>query len=433
MGPVLYVLFGINRIKRLAGELRSQSRNFQSTTAELARQHLKVHEVLPPGSEHLDTLGTLVDRVTRVPVTDGNEVKVLVNGDQAYPEMCGAIDEARHTVALGTYIFDRDEAGEMFADALERAVKRNVTVRVLIDGVGAAYSWPSMVRNLRNRGIKVERFLHSWVPWRMPFMNLRSHRKILVTDGEVGFAGGMNIRKGHLLAIDPQSPIQDLHFRFDGPVVAHLMEVFAADWGFSTGESLTGPDWFPVLKRKGKVVARGIADGPDEDFDQLRWTLLGALARAQRSVRILTPYFLPDSTLITAINLACLRGVDVEIVLPEVSNLRFVSWATNHELWQVLVKGARVYASPPPFDHGKLMIVDGIWSLVGSANWDPRSLRLNFEFNVECYDADLARELEGIIADRIASGRQVTRQELNDRSLPVKLRDGLVRLFKPYL
>jgi len=148
---------------------------------------------------------------------------------------------------------------------------------------------------------------------------------------------------------------------------------------------------------------------------------------------IASPYFLPDQTLITALNLTAMRGVRVDIVLPAHSNLRFVDWAAMAQAWQLLERGCRIWLSPPPFDHSKLMVVDGAWSFVGSSNWDPRSLRLNFEFNVECYDSALARNLAEQVQARIDAGRALTLEEANGRSLPVKLRDGVTRLFSPYL
>jgi cardiolipin synthase A/B len=264
-------------------------------------------------------------------------------------------------------------------------------------------------------------------------INLRNHRKILVVDGRVGFTGGMNIRQGNLLKEKPKHPTQDLHFRVEGPVVAHLQRTFADDWFFSAREVLKGPKWFPKLSAAGPVAARGIADGPDEDFEIFRWAVLGALACAATSVHILTPYFLPDMAMISALNLAAMRGVEVDILLPAKSNLPYVHWATFAILWQVLERGCRVWLTPPPFDHSKLMLVDNCWSLLGSANWDPRSLRLNFEFNVECYDPALALALQGIVQRKLRHARRVTLAELDARPLPVKLRDGVLRLFTPLL
>ena len=218
-----------------------------------------------------------------------------------------------------------------------------------------------------------------------------------------------------------------------GPVVSQLQEVFADDWQFTTGESLRGEAWFAKPEKTGSVLARGVTDGPDEDFEKLRWTILGALSIARYSVRIVTPYFLPDPAVVSALNLAAMRGVRVDIFLPARNNLPFVQWASQALWWQVLEHGCRIWLTPPPFDHSKLMLVDGCWSLVGSANWDPRSLRLNFEFNLECYDADLAHRLDLLVLEKQKISRQVTLAEVDSRSLPIRLRDGVARLLTPYL
>jgi cardiolipin synthase len=160
---------------------------------------------------------------------------------------------------------------------------------------------------------------------------------------------------------------------------------------------------------------------------------VGALAAAQKSVRLMTPYFLPDDAVCQALDVAAMRGVQVDIVLPAHNNLELVGWASTAMLWQVLGRGCNVWMSPPPFDHTKLMVVDGAWAMFGSGNWDERSMRLNFEFNVETYDRDLASRLEAHIAGVIARSTRKTLAEVDGRSLPVRLRDGIARLFSPYL
>lgn len=216
-------------------------------------------------------------------------------------------------------------------------------------------------------------------------------------------------------------------------MVAQLQSVFADDWAFCTGELLQGQPWFPTIEPEGPVLARGIPDGPDDDFETLRLTLLGAIACARSSVLVVTPYFLPDASLIAALNVAALRGVKVDIVLPAESDLAMVKWASTALLWQVLERGCRVWHSPPPFDHTKLMLVDEFWTLLGSANWDPRSLRLNFEFNVECYDRELATSLTVLVRSKIQQSRRLSLADMSGRSLPIRLRDGVARLFSPYL
>jgi cardiolipin synthase len=433
LGGALYGLFGVNRVRRHARLLRPRRIPEATAASPCCAAPDRVRQALGAQAGHLARLAHLVGGVTRRPLLAGNRVTPLCDGAEAYPRMLEALDGATRSVTLATYIFDNDRAGALFVRALGDAVARGVDVRVLIDDVGARYSWPSVVRPLRRAGVRVARFLPRWGPWSFPHANLRNHRKLLVVDGRLGFTGGMNIREGHFPPLRPRHPIGDLHCRVEGPAVAHLQEAFADDWVFCTGEPLQGKQWFPALGPAGAVLARGIPDGPDEDFEKLRLTLLGALACAQSSVRLVTPYFLPDGALLTALNVTAMRGVEVDILLPSRTNLRLVQWASAALLWQVLERGCRVWLSPPPFDHSKLLLVDGAWALLGSANWDARSLRLNFEFNLECYDRELGARLEALVRAKLGSARPWTLADADARSLPVRLRDGLARLVSPYL
>ena len=428
LGPLLYLALGVNRIRRHAIKL-GVHKTFSHPVPE------NLGEPEHDGAEHLKHIACVVSRVVTQPLTAGNKIEPLVNGDEAFPVMLAAIEAAKKSVTLCSYIFDNDLSGKKFAAALKRAMKRGVAVRVLVDSAGTRYSFPPITWKLRYAKIPFAKFLPTSIltPWRVATINLRNHRKSLIIDGVIAFTGGMNIRQGNVLAANPKSPVQDLHFRVEGPVVTELQEAFANDWAFTTNEILDGELWFPEVKAAGNVIARVVPDGPDTDFENARWTLLAALAEAQTSVKILTPYFLPDTALITALNLAALRGVRVDIILPAKNNLPPVHWASRALWWQVLERGCHIWLTPPPFDHSKLMIVDGHWVLLGSANWDARSLRLNFELNVECYGREFAQEMEKVIAKKIAAARQVTLAEVDGRNLPAKLRDAIARLFSPYL
>lgn len=428
LGPILYLALGVNRIRR-----RAMLLGVHGTVVRPIPEHFG--ESQPAGVDHLEMLARVVSRVVSQPLTPGNRLEPLVNGDEAFPAMLAAVDTAKKSISLVTYIFDNDASGKQFADALARAVGRGVAVRVLIDAAGTRYSWPSIVGRLRHARVRVARFLPASLltPWRVTTVNLRNHRKILVVDGHTAFTGGMNIRHGNMLAESPASPVRDLQFRVQGPVAAQLQAAFSNDWAFTTGEILDGGLWFPDLQESAAMVARVITDGPDADFETIRWTLLAALAEAQTSVKILTPYFLPDNALVTALNLAALRGVRVDIILPANSNLRYVDWASRSMWWQVLERGCRIWLTPPPFDHSKLMIVDDHWVLLGSANWDARSLRLNFELNVEAYGRDFAQKMNRIVESKLQGAREITLADVDARSYAAKLRDAIARLFSPYL
>ena len=432
-GPVLYFIFGVNRLRHKAAALRANLERYRAQLAQPECTPEELQDHLPGHTGHLHLLSTVVGTVVDRPLLSGNRIDPLIDGDEAYPAMLEAIRQASETISFVNYIFDRDEIGLRFAHALGEARRRGVEVRVLIDATGLRYSWPSILPTLRREGVKCATFLPSFAPWHFMSLNMRTHRKILVTDGRVGFTGGMNIRVGHCLRCAPSKPVQDIHFRVTGPVVTQLQETFADDWQFTTGESLRGKAWFPGPERAGQVLARGVTDGPDENFEKLLWTLLGALSIARSSIRVVTPYFLPDPALTSALNLAAMRGVQVDIILPARSNLPFVHWASRAIWWEVLKHGCRIWLTPPPFDHSKLLLVDGCWVLLGSANWDPRSLRLNFEFNVECYDVDLAQRLDSLVEVKRKAAHLVTLREVDDRSLPIRLGDGLARLLTPYL
>jgi cardiolipin synthase len=265
----------------------------------------------------------------------------------------------------------------------------------------------------------------------MPFLNLRSHKKLLVVDGRISFVGGMNIGDEDLLGNAPREPVLDTHFRIEGPVSRELNADFAHDWFFVMGEELSGGVWLPATEHAGSAAARAVPSGPDEDIEKIELVMLQAFACAQRSIRLMTPYFLPSEVLVRSLSMASMRGVGVDIILPEVSNHRLVDWAARAHVEPLLKDGVRIWQNPPPFDHSKLLVVDDEWCFVGSANMDMRSLRLNFELNVEVYDAALAATLNGFMRARQVGA--LTLEKLAQRTFLMRLRDAGVRLALPYL
>lgn len=428
LGSVLYLLFGINRVQRKASTLRRRGTPRQSVPWG-PHDGTDVDGVVA----HLGPLRHAIDTLTETPLVTGNRIVPLDSGEQAFPAMLAAIDGATSSIALMTFIFDRDPWGLKFVDALARARARGVQVRLLIDGVGTWFSWPPVLGALRRAGVPYDRFLWSWNPLRMTLLNLRNHRKVLVVDGTIGFTGGMNVQAGFVQDALHPGAHRDLHFQVEGPVVQGLMDLFADDWAFETGEDLCGPLWFPTLDTRGDQVARVIPDGPDEDLGKAELTLLQAVTCADRSVVVVTPYFLPEDALQAALIAAVMRGVSVDIVVPARSNQPMAAWAMHADVLPLLDRGVRVWAQPAPFDHTKLMVVDGTWSCVGSANWDPRSLRLNFEMLLEAYGPDLAQALTSLFEAKRARSTRLDADTLRARSLVVRARDGAARLFKPYL
>jgi cardiolipin synthase A/B len=418
-GAALYFWFGINRARRRARQLRDDEH--VAFAAEYAA---------PPPAEHL-ALARLGEVVTGQPLLGGNIIEALHGGESAYPAMLAAIESAEHRVYLVTYIFDTDETGNDFADALGRAVARGVDVRVLLDGVGELYTFPRARRMLRKRGVAVRRFLP---PRLLPpsfMVNLRNHRKILLIDDDLAFSGGMNISDRHLMSRDSNAHrVVDVHFAIRGPVTVSLLSIFLSDWHFAGGNECARPGRAATA---GTGLCRAIADGPDEELDRLLILLVGAIGLAHRRVAIMTPYFVPPRELLGALQAAALRGVDVSILLPGRNNLFFVHRATRHMLWELLQRGVRVYYQPGPFVHSKLMLIDDDYAQIGSANLDPRSLRLNFELTLEIYDRALVEQLDQHYSCARARAEEVHLADVDARRMPTRMLDGAAWLFSPYL
>nr|WP_306421374.1 phospholipase D-like domain-containing protein [Methylobacterium iners] len=425
IGATFYSLFGINRVARRARKLRIKPSNQLS---ERNAGNKRVAASLAPALHPLDYA---VGQITSLPLRIGASVDPLRNGDEAYPAMLKAIGEAKCSVALSSYIFRDDATGRFFVDALAAAQNRGVEVRVIIDGIGSGYPFPSIKRRLRNAQIPVGRFLHSALPWRMPFLNLRTHKKLLIVDGRIAFTGGINIASDNCIDDAPNDPIRDTHFKICGPIVEQLTLAFASDWELVVGEELDGRRWFPELEYAGPAIARVVTSGPDADLRKIELVILQAITCSRRSIKIITPYFLPSETLSSALSLAAGRGINVDIVIPAQSDHKIVDWATRAHVDPLLEGDVRIWLDELPFDHSKILVVDDAWCFIGSANWDMRSFRLNFELNVEVYDAQLAERLSTFIRTKMTA--PLTLDQLRMRALPVRLRDASARLLLPYL
>lgn len=382
----------------------------------------------------------LGDRLNHTTLLGRNNLKVFDSGGDAYHAMLSAIDDAQCSVVPCVYQFDNDALGQQFVRSLAAATARGVEVKVLLDAFGSKLSRPSIVGLLRQAKISFKLFMPLY-PWKLHLVNFRNHRKIMVVDRCIGFTGGMNIRQGHLAP--PSStlkPIRDVHFQVNGPVVGDLLHVFMEDWESAGGESRSINHELPTpidvaddrSPQASGVLARGVSTGPDEMVDKLRLLLIGAITSARSSIDIITPYFLPDQGLLDALACAVMKGVTVRIIIPE-KNLPIIGWALNGLLPQVLARGCLVFLSPPPYEHSKLTIIDKSWCLIGSANWDERSLRLNLEFNLECLSEPLGNILSGVFESKLVRSKPLATSDLERRGLHIRLRDNFFRLLSPYL
>jgi len=425
IGPLLYLLLGINRVQRKAVRLLGRAPELPEHAP------LPIEADLPEGYRHLPVLARAIGRITGERLLGGNDIDPLRNGDEAYPEMLAAIEGSQVSLSLLTYILDDDPWGRRFVQALIDAHRRGVAVRVLIDGFGARRAW-APVRTLRRAGVPTEVFLWSWAPWKMALINLRNHRKLLVADGRLAFTGGINVRQSYVHEDGPGTGC-DLHFRVCGPLVRRLQRVFAVDWAFSTGEMLQGDEWYPPLVERGGTFARVIPDGPDEDLLEVATVLFQAVSLARDRILVITPYFLPPAALQAALGAAAQRGVDISVVLPENNEPRWMNRATMADVEELLEQGVRIGFKPGPFEHTKLTVVDHAWMLLGSPNWDPRSLRLNFELAVETYDPVLVEATVAKLRPVLRTVQWLQLDALRGHPVYSQVVDAAVRLFKPWL
>lgn len=416
-GAVLYALFGVNRVARKARQLGMESGDSQERpTREKAA-------------------GALMDqpgfRISGSELQAGNRVAPLRNGEQAFPAMLEAIDSAQREILLSTYIFDNDETGRQFIEKLAAARDRGCSVCILVDDVGIRYSFPTIIGELKKHRLPYRRFMPLRLLPPSFSINLRTHRKILVVDRNQAFAGGMNIGDRQRVEGPSKHRASDLHFQFQGPVTAQLVDLFLKDWALFKGED--AGDWKADPVEVGAARCRVIADGPDETLDSLMLVMMGAISCARERVWIMTPYFLPERQMLGCLQAAALSGVDVKVMIPAENNWPIVQWALQHNMAEMLDAGVRIYQRPPPFAHSKCLMIDREFSLVGSSNLDPRSLRLNFELGVEVYDRDLNRQLAKHFEQTLELCSRFTHQRLESRGLAARLRDGASALFSPYL
>lgn len=433
VGSTIYIMFGINRVARRASKLHLTSDIHASASiSELVKipNSLKILGTnCPPQILSIAKAG---DNIIRLPLTTGNTLEIYSNGDEAYPAMLTAIENAKHSIALSSYIFAGDETGQEFGRKLIAAKARGVEVRVLVDGLGSGYFKAPIVEQLRKGGVAVDQFLHDWRPWKMTFLNMRNHKKLLIVDGKQGFTGGMNIA-GENVGGAGIPEVQDVHAQVSGPIVGQLLLSFAQDWEFTTKEELTGELWWPDLAGDGAIAMRGITSGPDSDMGYIEAMLTTAIEQATKRVRIVSPYFLPEDGLFRVLTLAAVRGVEVELVIPAVTNHFYFNWATAAHLATFPLASIKCYLTPEPFDHAKLMTVDGEWASFGSTNWDARSMRLNFEFQVECYDRAATAQIDAVIDAKMKTATMLDVEALWNRPVIIKLRDAAARVLLPYL
>ncbi|MHB8057986.1 MAG: phospholipase D-like domain-containing protein [Desulfuromonadaceae bacterium] len=371
------------------------------------------------------TMGTLLGRS----ILEGNRVEVLLNGDEIFPAMLQSIRSAKTTITFETFIYWSGSIGSEFTNALAERARAGVKVHVLLDWIGSNKMDVSQLALMEQTGVEVRKY-HKPHWYQLGRLNNRTHRKLLVVDGQIGFTGGVGIAdqwSGH--AQDPEH-WRDSHYRVQGPVVAQMQAVFMDNWIKVSGDVLHGPEYFPPLQPVGTGKAHVFSSSPSGGSESMRLMYLLAITAARHSIHLSTPYFIPDAFTIEALTAATKRGVTVQIItVGPHADSETVRRASRARWGPLLEAGIELHEYLPTMYHCKVMIVDGLWTTVGSTNFDPRSFSLNDEANVNYYDADFARRQIEIFQEDLAHSRQVSFKEWKDRPLAEKIWEHAASLF----
>jgi cardiolipin synthase len=349
-----------------------------------------------------------LERINGFPSTGGNQAELLADGTAFFPALLRTIESAKHHLHLEFYIWNMDRTGRTVRDALIAAASRGVEVRVLVDEIGSLKLLRSFFRKLEQAGGKFSWF-HTFSPWRGRLhLNLRNHRKLVIADGQVALTGGMNIGNEYWTG-GKEPPYRDVHLRLTGPVVTQLAEVFAQDRYFAKGEALLDPErYYPECPAVAEVEMQVIPGGPDNDLNEIQLSVLAMLHHTKQRLRLMTPYFVPEDAVLCAIQLAAMRGIVIELMVPARGDHFYLTHVTRSYYEELLPHGVRIFEYQPSLLHAKVGIIDDHSSMCGSANLDVRSLRINFELNVALYSPELAASLHHLFESNLADCREVT-------------------------
>ena len=430
VGSLLFLLIGINRVERRAALKLASRQEIGRKIPGLARFQLLPGEALDPQTQRLLRLA---DRLSPTKCCFGNSVELLSNTNRTLGLIEQAMQAARESIHLEYYIFQPDKTGYRLRDLLIRKAREGVKVRFLFDGVGSIFLGRKFLRPMVDAGITVASALPGASFRERWSINLRNHRKIVIVDGSTGFTGGMNIGDEYIGRNRRLGFWRDTHLKLQGPVVLQLQQVFAEDWFFATAEQPVGTSWYPPVEQAGEQLAQVIAGGPDGDVDLFHSLFFAAINEASLRVTLATSYFVPTPGLVTALETAALRGVRVRVMVPKYGDHRWMVVAGRGYYETLLECGVEIYEYLRGPLHSKTLSVDGLWSLVGTPNFDTRSLLLNFEVGVVLYGPKPAAQLEEQFADDLQHAERVDLAAFRRRGRFVKLAEQVLKLFSPVL
>jgi cardiolipin synthase A/B len=411
-----------------------------------ARSQAIIDDLKAPGVQTniFDLHLAIEQAIVGSPLTMGNQVELLQDGPATYQSMIEAINAAQDHINLESYIFDDDEVGQGFANALIARQQAGVQVNLIHDSVGTLGTGKSFFTRMSDAGVQVVEFnpinpLLAKAGWQV---NQRNHRKLLVVDGRIAFLGGLNISGvysgsspylGESRSTTGDTPWRDTHLRLEGPVVAELQKLFITSWTGQKGPELGARRYFPALEPRGNVVVRAIGSSPEDSYSLIYVTMISALRSAQSEIWLANAYFVPDPQLLDALKEAVARGVDVRLMLPSHTDFWLVFHAGRAYYEELLEAGVRLYERNDALLHVKTAVIDGVWSTVGSTNLDWRSFLHNYEINAVVLGADFGEQMRVVYRDDLAHSHEISLQDWQNRGLRVRVKEWLARRWEYWL
>jgi cardiolipin synthase len=413
-------------------ELLRRTEHLQNSEAALRARRLLEEDdlLLIPQTPTEERHANLLNNISRLPITSGNTAKLLVNGQETFDAILAGVDEAKDYILFQFYILRDDELGQKCKDALLKKAAEGVRVYVLYDELGSKDLSPQYINELRAAGVEIVPFNTTQGSGNRFRLNFRNHRKIVVVDGNVAYVGGHNVGDEYLGKDPVLTPWRDTHVELRGPVVQCIQVPFVEDWNWAT-KSTPQLNWDPERAEGGNVAAACIPTGPADKLETGTLCFLQAINSAQDRLWIVSPYFVPDEQLISALQLAALRGVDVRILIPQNPDHLHVYLSGISYLEEAEEAGVKIYRYQPGFLHQKVWLIDDYASAIGTANLDNRSMRLNFEITMLMFSKDFASEVESMLEADFAKSKLATVAEYTEQSLPYRFLIRVCRLLAP--
>ena len=434
-GVVFYLFFGQEYRKRKFFSrrgLKSLNRYRRLSFRQLRLVEKSLNKLYPKVQGKENIIRLLLKNSNAL-LTTGNRLQILNNAGETYAAIFDAIEKAEHHVHLEYYILEDDEVGRRLKDLLIRKKAEGTEIRIIIDDVGSWGLGKKYISDLRSHGIEIYSFMEVRFPRLTSRVNYRNHRKIVVVDGKIGFTGGINLADRYLQGVKGIGPWRDTHIKIEGDAAGCLQLVFAADWFFVIHENLTGKKYFPPFSYILDTPIQISASGPDSDWESIGQAFFAAMAGAKSKIYVVSPYLMPPLEIIFALKTAALSKVDVRILIPEKSDSKIPKWSSFSYIEELLEAGVRIFFYQAGFIHSKYLIVDDVFSTVGTTNLDFRSLETNFEVNAFIYDETFTASLEKQFINDLQNSREIFLKEWTQRGWFFRLRESLAHLVSPLL